>query len=70
MTTGHVPQCCISTLLEHLQGQWLHPLPGQLCQCISTLPEKKIFLLSNLDLPWYNIRPLALYLNMCITEAR
>ena len=29
------------TVLEHLQGQWLPHLPGQLCQCITTLFEKK-----------------------------
>jgi len=29
LPTGHVLQCHISTLLEHLQGQWLHHLPGQ-----------------------------------------
>ena len=26
----HVPQCDIYSFLEHLQGQWLHHLPGQL----------------------------------------
>lgn len=36
----HVPQCHISTLLEHLQGWWwLHHLPGLLCQCITALSE-------------------------------
>jgi len=25
----HVPQCHIHTALEHLQGRWLHHLPGQ-----------------------------------------
>ena len=29
MPTDHVPQCHISTFLEHLQGWWLHHLPGQ-----------------------------------------
>ena len=27
--TDHVPQCHIHMALEHLQGQWLHHLPGQ-----------------------------------------
>jgi len=29
MPTHHVPQCHIHMVLEHLQGQWLHHLPGQ-----------------------------------------
>jgi len=29
MPTGDVPQCHIHAVLEHLQGQWLHHLPGQ-----------------------------------------
>ena len=29
MPTAHVPQCHIHTALEHLQGWWLHHLPGQ-----------------------------------------
>ena len=29
MPTDHVPQCHISTVLEHLQGRWFHHLPGQ-----------------------------------------
>jgi len=29
MLTHHVPQCHISTVLEHLQEQWLYHLPGQ-----------------------------------------
>ena len=37
--TDHIPQCHISIFLEHLQGQWLHHLPGQLCQRITTLSE-------------------------------
>ena len=30
MPTNHAPQCHIYTVLEHLQGQWLHHLLGQL----------------------------------------
>ena len=29
MPSGHVSQCNISTLLEHLQEWWLHHFPGQ-----------------------------------------
>lgn len=29
MSTNHVPQCHIYTVVERLQGQWLHPLPQQ-----------------------------------------
>jgi len=29
MPTVHVAQCHISTVLKHLQGQWLHDIPGQ-----------------------------------------
>jgi len=42
MPTDYVPQCHISTVLEHLQGRWLHHLPGQLCHC-STAPSEKEF---------------------------
>ena len=35
---------------------------GSLCQCLTTLSEKKCFLISNLKLPWYNVRPLLLIL--------
>ena len=37
---NHVPQCHISAILKHLQGEWLHHLPGQLCQCINTFWEE------------------------------
>ena len=30
---------------------------GSLCQCTTTLSEKKCFLISNLKLPWHNLRP-------------
>ena len=56
-STDHVPHCHISTVLEHLQGQWLHYFPGQLCQCITTLFEKKFYLISNFNLSWCNLRP-------------
>ena len=49
MLINHVPRCHISMVLEHLQGWWLHHLPGQLC--ITTISEKKFFLISNLRAP-------------------
>ena len=51
MPTDHSPQCHIPTVLEYLQGWRPHHLPGQLCRRITTLYEKKLFLISNLNLP-------------------
>ena len=48
--TAHVPQCHISKVLQHLQGQRLPHLPGQLYHCIATL-SAKLFLMSNLNFP-------------------
>jgi len=47
--TAHVPQCHISTFLNHLLGWGPHHLPGQLCHCNTALLEKKCFLMSNLN---------------------
>jgi len=30
---------------------------GSLFQCLATLSAKKLFLISNLNLPWCNLRP-------------
>ena len=57
MPTNHVPHFHISIFLEHLQGWWLHHLPGQLCHCITTLSEKKFFLISNLNPLIYSLIP-------------
>jgi len=46
--------------LEHLQGRRLDHLPGQLCQCITTLFEDKFLIISTLNLPWCNLRPFPL----------
>jgi len=35
---------------------------SSLCHCLSTLSEQKFFLISNLNLPWCNFRPLHLIL--------
>jgi len=37
---------------------------GSLCQCLTTLSEKICFLISNLNLPLHNLRPLPLILLM------
>lgn len=37
---------------------------GTLCQYITTLAEKKFFLISSLNLPWQNLKPLALVLSI------
>jgi len=38
------------------------PLPVQLSHCITTLSEKKCFLISKLNLPWHHLRPSPLVL--------
>ena len=37
---------------------------GSLCQCLTTLSEKKLFLISNLNLCWCNLKPLPLVLSL------
>jgi len=37
---------------------------GSLCHCLTALSEKKYFLISNLNLPWHNLRPLPLVLSL------
>ena len=59
---NHILQFHISPFLEHLQGWWLHHSLCSLCQCITTLSEKKSFLISNLNLPWGILRPSPLVL--------
>jgi len=49
--------CHTSAVLEHLQGRWLHHLPGQLCQCIAAL-SGTFFPVSNRNAPWLSLRPL------------
>ena len=59
---NHVSMCHIYTILEHFQGWWLNHFPRQPLPCLTTLPEKKFFLLSNLSLLWHNLKPLPLIL--------
>ena len=70
MPTAHIPHCHIPIVLEQLQGQWPHHLPGQLCHCITALYESKIFLTSNTNLPWCNLRPLPLILSLVTSKKR
>jgi len=37
---------------------------GSLCQCITTLSEVNFFLISNLNLPWHNLRTFSLVLSL------
>jgi len=69
MPADHVLQCHISTFLEHLQEWWPHHLPGQLCHCITTLSKQKCFQISNLNLPWFNLKPLPLILSL-VTQVK
>jgi len=59
MPTYHVPRCHICPFLEHLQGWWLHHLPGQ--------PHhsswEKIYPNIQPESPWHNLKPLPLILS-------
>ncbi|KAK4810582.1 hypothetical protein QYF61_007319 [Mycteria americana] len=44
--------------------------PGSLFQCLTTLSVNKFFLMSNLNLPWCNLRPLPLVLSLVTWEKR
>ncbi|KAK4824091.1 hypothetical protein QYF61_010602 [Mycteria americana] len=43
---------------------------GSLFQCLTTLSVKKFFLISNLNLPWHNLRPFPLVLSLVTWEKR
>ena len=43
---------------------------GSLFQCLTTLSVKKFFLISNLNLPWLNLRPFHLVLSPVTSEKR
>ena len=51
-------------LLEHLQGGDSTTSLGSPYQHLSTLLEKLFFLISSLNLPWCNLRPLPLVLSL------
>jgi len=54
---SHILQHNTYVFIEHLQSQWLHHSLSSPFRCLTTLSEKKFFLMSNLNLPWYNLRP-------------
>jgi len=39
-----------------------------LSQCLTTLLEKKYFLIANLNLPWHSLRPFPLVLSLLLGE--
>ena len=43
---------------------------GSLFQCLTTLSVKQIFLIANLNFPWYNLRPFLLVLTPVTSEKR
>ena len=43
---------------------------GSLIQHLTTLLEKKFFLISNLDLPWHNLKLFTLVLSVVMQEKR
>lgn len=49
---------------EQLQGWSPHPFPGQLCQCLTTLQVTKLFPVSDVNLPWHNLKPFPLILGI------
>uniref|UniRef100_A0A803YFB6 ETS proto-onco 1, transcription factor n=1 Tax=Meleagris gallopavo TaxID=9103 RepID=A0A803YFB6_MELGA len=63
-TEPQPPTLCPLTISAHSTSPWFWctprdcdpSLPGQLCQCSTVLLENKLFLISNLKLPGYNLR--------------
>ena len=62
MPTNHNLRYHISTVLQHLQRQWLHHSLGSLYQCLTALYEKKFVLILSLNLPWRYLKPFPLVL--------
>ena len=62
MPTAHIPQRHIPTAVSTFRDTVTPALPGRMCHCITPLLGKKFFLISNLNLPWCNVRPLPLVL--------
>jgi len=62
------PSCPLTMTLSATSAQLLTPSRGgesttslcSLCQCLTTPSEKNFFLITNLNLPWCNSRPLPL----------
>ena len=69
---NHVPKCHIYTFFEHHKGWGLHHFPGQPIPMPdhSFISVKNFFLISNLNLPWCNMRPLPFILLLVTWEKR
>ena len=52
-----------ATSTQFFNTSWDSALLGSLFQCFTTLSGKKFFLISNLNLPWCNLRPFPLILS-------
>jgi len=62
MPTDRGSQLQTYSFLEHSGDSDCTASLGSLCQCITSLSEKKFFLISILNLFWHNLRPLLLSL--------
>lgn len=59
----HIAQSIVKPSLEYLQGWDFNYLPGQLVWYSTTFTVKDLFLISNLNLPFSNFKPLLLILS-------
>ena len=63
---GQAAQGSIQPGLEHLQGWGIHSLSGQLFQHLSTLIVKNFPLISNVNLPSFDLKPFPSYLGSVV----
>ncbi|KAK4810503.1 hypothetical protein QYF61_004283 [Mycteria americana] len=71
-TVNPTPPCLLNHVLKrhiYTDGDSTTSL-GSLFQCLTTLSVKKFFLISNLNLPWHNLRPFPLILSLVTWEKR
>lgn len=52
-----VSKCHIYLALKYPQRCWLNHFPGEPVLVLSILTVKKFLIISNLNLPWHNLRP-------------
>ena len=67
---GHLPldqvaQSPIQPGTECFQGESIHSLTGNLFQCLTTLIERNLFLVSSLNLPSSNLKQFPIVLLLC-----
>ena len=67
---NHIPEHHIQTVFKHIRDGDSTTSLGSLFQCLTTLSVKKFFLISNLNLPWCNLRPFPLVLSPVTSEKR